>query len=259
MRAMTNEVRQMPVRRLMAGLLATSALASCAPQLQYDVPASIAVDPGTRDVARQANAMLETYYASRGDFSPNDVVRLTFPYFPVLNTDQRVQLSGFLTPPLLDPVQTRGVSVGELQARLEKLYQPKLEKPVVSVSVVEYANPPPLPQIFVMGEVTNPGAFAYRDGVTMLEGLARSGGPNQRADLSQVVVLTPNGDRVDARLVNLQAILDGAPGSIGYLAPYSIVIVPSSRLARTADKAETIRNIIGLNGITIAPRFSFLQ
>ena len=99
MRAMTNEVRHMPVRRLMAGLLATSALASCAPQLQYNVPPSIAVDPGTRDVARQANAMLETYYASRGDFSPNDVVRLTFPYFPVLNTDQRVQLSGFLTPP----------------------------------------------------------------------------------------------------------------------------------------------------------------
>ena len=60
-------------------------------------------------------------------------------------------------------------------------------------------------------------------------------------------------------LISVSAILDGAPGSIGYLAPYSIVIVPSTRLARTADKAETIRSIIGLNGITIAPRFSFLQ
>ena len=184
---------------------------------------------------------------------------LTFPYFPVLNTDQRVQLSGYLTPPLLDPIQTSGVSVGELQKRLERLYEPKLEKPVVSISVVEYNNPPPAPQIFVMGEVATPGAFAYRDGITMLEGLARSGGPNRDADLSQVVLLQPDGDRVTARLIDLKGILNGSGGSIGYIAPYSIIIVPSTRLTRTADRIEKIKNIIGFNGITLAPRFAFLQ
>ena len=248
-----------PWRRLLGALMASSALASCAPQLQYDVPSSIAVDTGSRDVARQANAMLNTYYANRGDFQPNDVVRLTYPYFPALNTDQRVQLSGYITPPLLDPIQTTGVSVGELQNRLQNLYQPKLEKAVVSISVIEYNNPPPQPQIFVMGAVATPGGFAYRDGVTLLEGLARAGGPGRDADLGQVVVLQPDGERVIARLVDLQGILDGEGGAIGYLSPYTIIIVPTTRLARIADRVEKIKNIIGFNGITLAPRFAFLQ
>tara|TARA_B100000678_G_scaffold273544_1_gene263965 strand:+ start:641 stop:1405 length:765 start_codon:yes stop_codon:yes gene_type:complete len=254
---MTNRTEK---RALLAVCGAAMALASgCAPSMQYETPSSIALEPTTLETAREANAMLEDYYATRGDLNPNDLIRLNFPYFPSMNTEQRVQLSGHISPPLLDPIQTRGLTIAELQYEMARKYEPLLERPAVSLSVIEYNRPPPQPEIFVMGEVGKPGSFPYRDGISMLEGIARAGGPNQRADMRYVVVLQPMGDRLAARMVDLQSILNGGGGSLDYLSPYAIVIVPSSGLARTGDKVAQIREIIGFNGINLGYSLDILQ
>ncbi|WP_156841925.1 polysaccharide biosynthesis/export family protein [Novosphingobium aquimarinum] len=245
-------------RPLAAALLAMVASA-CAPKLQYDLPASLAVAQPSVSASAQANAMLDRYMNTRGDFHPNDLVRLSFPYFPLLDNQQRVQMSGKISPPLLDPIDVRGLSNTELQARLTDLYKTKLERPAVSISVLEYNEPPPPREVFVIGEVQKAGPMPFREGITLLEALSRAGGRTNIGDLSQVVVLTPAGDRIQAQLVDLEGILNGAPGAIGQLDPFSIVIVPSTRLARTADKAELIRSIIGFNGVNLGWSFDLLK
>lgn len=241
------------------GLGTFALLASCGPRVQYDVPPTIAMEPQGGGAAQQANTMLERYMATRGDFHPNDLVRLSFPYFPLLDAEQRVQMSGMISPPLLDPIDVRGMSVSELQSQLTALYRPKLERPAVSIAVLEYNEPPPKREIFVIGEVQQAGPLLYRDGVSLIEAVSRAGGPTPRADISQVVVLTPVGNVIQGRLVDLKSILNGGEGSLQYMAPYSIVIVPTSRVARTADKSEIIRSIIGFNGINLGWSFDFLQ
>ena len=235
------------------------AAASCAGPVKYAPAPSIPLETASNDFARDVNAKLEAHLALDGDFHANDVIRLSFPYYPLLGGDQRVQLNGRISPPMLQPIQAVGVSAGELQARLNQLYRAKLDKPDVSVQVVAYNRPPPLPEIFIMGEVAKPGNFPWREGTSVFEGLARAGGGTRDADLRRVVLLQPDGNRMIARMVDVENTLRGGRAPVGVLSPFSILIVPPTAIARDADKSRQIRQIIGFNGITLGTAISLSQ
>jgi protein involved in polysaccharide export with SLBB domain len=243
------------------GLTLTSlaAITACAGPLNYAPAPEIALERSSLDLAREVNRKIEDHLALEGDFHPNDLIRLSFPYFPLLQSDQRVQLSGMISPPLLPPIQTKGLTATQLQSRLTALYRAKLKQPAVAVSVLEYNRPPPAPEIFVLGEVAKPGAFPYRDGINVFEGLARSGGGTRDADLSRVVMLAPDGDRMLARMVDLRAVLKGDSATLGYLSPFSILIVPPTTIARDADRSRQIRAIIGFNGVNLGSAVTLIS
>ncbi|MES2054389.1 MAG: SLBB domain-containing protein [Pseudomonadota bacterium] len=256
---MPSKLPTLPALRLIIASSALGVLASCAPPLHYAPAPTIAMERPSLDIVREVNAKLEDHFALNGDFHPNDLIRLSFPYAPLLTSEQRVQLSGLISPPLLSPIQTKGLTVSQLQAKLITLYRPKLKEPSVAISVLEYNRPPPQPEIFVLGEVQKPGAYPYRDGISLYEGLARSGGGNRDADLRRVVLLQPVDDHMVARMVDLQAVLTGESASLGYLSPFSILIVPPTKIARDVDRARQIRAIIGFNGVTIGSSVTLLQ
>jgi protein involved in polysaccharide export with SLBB domain len=234
------------------------ALSGCLAKTRYDLPADIGLSAQSLAAAQQASRQLEQELAVSGDFKPGDLVRLSFPYLPTLDSEQRVQASGYISPPLLGPIQTNGQSAADLQALLQRLYRPKLERPIVSVSVVEFNRRPEPPQVFVIGEVIRPGAVEFRAGASWYEALARAGGANRQANLRRVVVITPARDHLQARLVDLQAPLsgprEGGRGEIGYVAPNSIIIVPPTNLVLSAERSETIRRIIGFSGFNTSFR-----
>jgi protein involved in polysaccharide export with SLBB domain len=235
------------------------AAASCAGPVRYAPQPAIALEPSSNAFAQDVSAKLEAHLALQGDFHANDVIRLSFPYYPLLGGDQRIQLNGQISPPMLPPMQAVGVSAADLQARLNQLYRAKLDKPDVSVQVVAYNRPPPLPEIFIMGEVAKPGNFPWREGTTIFEGLARAGGGSRDADLRRVVLLQPAGDHMFARMVDLEDVLRGSRQPVGFLSPFSIVIVPPTAIARDADKSRQIRQIIGFNGVTLGTAISLSQ
>lgn len=247
-----------PVR---AGIVVavTLALTSCVGPVKYAPQPEIAIDRTSSDLATEVNRKIEDHLALDGDFHANDVIRLSFPYYPLMGGDQRIQLSGQISPPLLAPVQVVGMTVDQLTARLNALYRAKLTQPSVAVSVVSYNRPPPAPEIFVMGEVTRPGNFPWRDGTTLFEGLARAGGGTRDADLSRVVLLQPDGQRMIARMIDLDATLKGSAAPIGILSPFSILIVPPTGIARNVDRARQIRQIIGFNGVTVGSAVSLVN
>lgn len=241
---------------LLRNLFALSALAAlltgCFASTNYDLPAPIALTQGSRLAAQQANLRIQEQLGAGGDFHPGDLVRISFPYLPTLNSDQRVQPSGFISPPLLDPIQTRGLTAAQLQQRLEQLYEPKLERPSVELAMVEYNQKPAPPEYFVLGEVIRPGAIAYREGTTLLEAIARAGGSNRQAKLSTVVVAEPRGEQMLARLVDVEALFsghdDGRQRTLDYISPYTVIIVPPTNLVLSADRSETIRRVLGFTG-----------
>jgi len=245
--------------RLSASTLALAAAAGCVGPVRYAPQPTIPLERSGAAFAQEVNAKLEAHLALDGDFHANDVIRLTFPYYPLLGGDQRVQLSGEISPPLLPPVRAVGTTVAELQARLDRMYRAKLDRPAVSVQVVAYNRPPPLPEVFVMGEVAKPGNFPWRENTSVFEGLARAGGGTRDADLSRVVLLQPDGDHMVARMVDLQAVLEGSAGPVGVLSPFAIVIVPPTGIARDADRARQIRQIIGFNGVTLGTAIALSQ
>jgi polysaccharide export outer membrane protein len=241
--------------RLLLISLLTILLGACA-KADYAVPGTLEVDQSSRQAAEVATQRLEASFGQDGDFRPGDLVRISFPYMPTLDAEQRVQPSGFISPPLLAPVQTEGLTAAALQQQLERAYKGKLRHPNVAVSLVEYNRKPTPPEFFVLGEVISPGPKEYRQGLTLMEALARAGGTNRSANLSKVVVVEPEGQQMVARLVDYRALLSGrgGPGSrvVPVIAPNAVIIVPPTNLALTADRAKQIQSIVGFSGLSSA-------
>lgn len=244
---------------VLAALAPALAPIGCAGPVRYAPQPQIALTQPSLELARTASRAVDYQLSHDGDFHPGDLVRLSFPYVPTLNSDQRVGLSGTISPPLLAPFDMRGMSTAQAQARLTAQYRAKLERPAVSVAVLEYNRPPPPQEIFVLGEVAKPGNFPYRDGTTPFEGIARAGGGNRDADLSRVVALTPMGDRLEARMLDLSATLKGSARPIDFLPPYTILIVPPTGIARDVDRSRAIRQIIGFNGVNVGSAITLIQ
>jgi protein involved in polysaccharide export with SLBB domain len=242
--------------RLLLIVLLAALLGGCMAKTNYDLPAALPVDQSSKQAAAVASQRLEIALGEDGDFNPGDLVRISFPYMPTLDAEQRVQPSGFISPPLLAPIQTRGLTAATLQQQLEKSYRGKLRHPHVAVALVEYNRKPSPPEFFVLGEVIAPGPKEYRQGMTLIEALARAGGANRTANLSKVVVIEPEGDQLAARMVDFRAILTGGAGPDGrvvpVLSPNAIVIVPPTSLSLTADRAQQIRSIVGFSGLSSA-------
>ena len=247
------------MRAIIVPVALALAAAGCAPPLRYAPAPEVALTDDSLDLARQASRMVEARLDQDGDFHAGDLVRLAFPYTPQLTTDQRVALGGTISPPLLQPITVRGLTATQLQAQLKVAYRAKLARPEVSVSVLEYNRPPPPQEIFVLGEVMKPGNFPYRDGTTPFEGIARAGGGNRDADLSRVVALTPVGNTMVARMIDLRQTLEGSRQPIDFLPPYTILMVPPTRIARDVDRSRQIRQIIGFNGINVGSAVTLIQ
>src|SRR4029077_17055542 len=102
-----------------------------------------------------------------------------------------VQADGTFTFPLLGRVKAgglRGQAVeNELRDRLVK--GGFLKQPQVGVSVDQYRSQ----QIFVMGEVRQPGSLPFTGSMSIIEALARAGSTTEHAGTDAVIFRSPNG------------------------------------------------------------------
>jgi polysaccharide export outer membrane protein len=64
-----------------------------------------------------------------------------------------------------------------------------LKNPQVGVSVEEFRSQ----QVFIVGEVRQPGILQFTGSMTMIEALARAGATTDRAGIEAVIVRTPEG------------------------------------------------------------------
>ena len=106
-----------------------------------------------------------------------DVVRLITVGDDTLTGEFRVSDNGMVALPLLGPVHALGLTPDELGVRVrEALVKGNLYvAPSVSVEVTAYRP------IFVLGEVSKPGQYAYQPGMTVVTAAAVAGGFTYRA------------------------------------------------------------------------------
>ncbi|GAB4192871.1 MAG: polysaccharide biosynthesis/export family protein [Phycisphaeraceae bacterium] len=102
---------------------------------------------------------------------------------------ESISPDGKITLPLLGRVFVAGKTTEEVEKELQLLAQEYYEDADVSVRVVEYASK----KIFVFGEVSRPGPYAYNGANTVLDTMAKAQ-PTRLADPSKIVVLRPNAD-----------------------------------------------------------------
>ena len=133
--------------------LAAATLAACAPNAPP--PDTTAVTP--------ASAAGQSYVIGPGDSLSVFVYRA-----PELSLDVPVRPDGRISIPLVPDIQAAGRTPTDLARDLERRLREYVVEPNVTVIVRSFVGPPNR-MIRVIGEVAEPQAIAYRDGMTILD------------------------------------------------------------------------------------------
>jgi polysaccharide export outer membrane protein len=159
------------IRRFLLFLILTVLVTACA-------GSSEAPDPGFAAIS------LEDYRLDSGDR-----VRVTVFGQMDLSGEFFVDSGGRVALPLLEPVDARGKTTGELARGLEdSLRQSLLRNPAVSIEITTYRP------FFILGEVMRPGQYPFVNGMTVRTAAAIAGGFTYRASQSTVTITRHLGD-----------------------------------------------------------------
>jgi polysaccharide export outer membrane protein len=134
-----------------------------------------------------------------------DRLRVTVFEQPNLTNTYTVDQAGYIAFPLVGQVAARGATLTQLEGVLaQKLKQGYLRDPDVTIEIDRYRS------IFVMGEVGQPGQYAYVPGMTILNAIAVSGGFTGRSNQRDVDVTRKiNGQIITGRVPITDPILAG--------------------------------------------------
>lgn len=108
-----------------------------------------------------------------------------------LSGEFKISADGFISMPLIERMQARGLTPGELvQSLKSRLEQGLITNPSVSVQI-KTERP-----FFVLGEVKEPGQYAYTDGITVLGAVAAAGGFTEWSDIELMSIRRKVGDKI---------------------------------------------------------------
>ena len=123
---------------------------------------------------------------------PNDVLLVTVCNQPQLSGKFAVEADGTFAFPLLGRVRAGGLSVRRLRTRCDNVWRPGLSTTRRSAS----HRPVRSQQIFVMGEVKQPGSLQFTGSMTLIEALARAGSMTEHAGTDVVIMRSSNASKI---------------------------------------------------------------
>lgn len=150
-----------------------------------------------------------------------DVLSISFPAAPDLNTSQKIRRDGRITLPLVGEVIVSGITPVQLEKKLLELYDEQLVTKEVSVSVTASSY-----TFYVNGAVLGPGKKLSDRPLTVLEAIMEAGGPSPSANMKKIQVTRKVGEKYVHHQLNLKDVLEGKKESVFYIKPSDIITVP---------------------------------
>jgi polysaccharide export outer membrane protein len=151
-----------------------------------------------------------------------DVLKITFPGSPNLDTTQPIRRDGKVNLPLIGEVQADGMKPAELQDKLVQAYATQISTKEVIVQVASSTFP-----VYVTGAVLKPGKVLTDHPLTALEAVMEAGGFNyDTANMRAVKIVRNENGVMQNYTVDLKAVLQGKDNKPVYLKPEDIVYVP---------------------------------
>ena len=125
----------------------------------------------------------ETEAISSYTLNTGDHVQITVFEEPDLSVSAILDDSGAISYPLLGEVQVRGLTARQLETEItEGLRGRFLINPRVNVSIKEYRP------YFMRGEISSPGSFPFKPGLTVEKAVSMAGGFTSRASKSKFYI-----------------------------------------------------------------------
>ena len=164
-------------------------LASAAALLCAGCAAQSPIEPGIANSAPNIEMGQAQYIPAVGSsylLRPADKISVTvFREEELSLPEVLISAEGRISVPLVGPIQAAGMTVEQLETRIEELYDARyLRSPDVAVNVLDYASH----VVTVEGSVVESGMFAFRPGTRLSGGIAMAKGPTRVADVREVAV-----------------------------------------------------------------------
>lgn len=157
-----------------------------------------------------------------------------------------VRADGYGTFPLVGDLALAGRSISAVTKTLNERYAAIDSR--VQVDVLLKRSAPS--QLFVIGEVGQPGAFPLHRPMSVLEALALAGGARSTARLDSVVIVRRQADKATMTVYDVMgALSDGSSPQLAYLQPDDLLFVPKTRLAHTSEVMRQLASTFLFNGI----------
>lgn len=151
-----------------------------------------------------------------------DVLKISFPGSPNLDTVQPIRRDGKISLQLVGEMTASGLSPSDLEKKLSDAYASQLVVKAVTVTVESSSIP-----VFVDGAVLRPQKVVADHPISALEAIMEAGGFDYaKANLKDVQVIRYEDGREKTYPLNLKEVMEGKPGEQFFLKPYDIVHVP---------------------------------
>jgi polysaccharide biosynthesis/export protein len=153
---------------------------------------------------------------------PGDSLGIVLWKEPALSGSVKVRPDGYVTLPFVNEVQVAGLATGQLRKILEAKYKEFLADPFVSIRVESISSA----EVFLVGQVSKPGAYLLGGNESLLQILTRAGGLTIFADRDEIRVVRRAGPTITEYVVDYDAIVKGDLEQDILLRPGDRIIVP---------------------------------
>ncbi|GAB3461702.1 polysaccharide biosynthesis/export family protein [Azotobacter salinestris] len=162
-----------------------------------------------------------------------------------MSRDITIGADGRATFPMLGSIRLSGMGRDELEELLNERYRKEVGPIQVDVLLKSTAAN----EVYILGEVGQPGAYPVRRPISVLEALTLARGHNPvTANLESVLVLHRQGDQVVSRTYDIEKLLDNDADNVAYLQPDDLLFVPRSGLAGAADTMRQLADVMLFSG-----------
>jgi protein involved in polysaccharide export with SLBB domain len=177
------------------------------------------VDPGFLALVEQQHEM-----PLIGELGPGDKFNIRVFGEETLSGEFIVSADGTMNYPYVGRFVVSGMTCADVEEKIAVgLQQGFVRSPFVSCTILEYTSK----QIFIFGEVRNPGNFPYRSNISIIEAFALAGGFGERANANNTKLTRVINDVEVQVRIPVQEIVEGRQRNLRLL-PGDIIYVPES-------------------------------
>ena len=214
------------LRSLALGALVSVALAPAAQAQNRPAPPPAPVATTGETPASPPAATRATTARSWTDqeyrLGPGDKLRVEVYREPQLSQSLQVRPDGRITLPLVGDIAAAGTTASQLRETLATALKEYVQNPVVTVIVTDALAA----QVYIIGEVSSPGAQVMQGPMTVLQALAQAGGLKEFAKKGDIRVLRKSSTGITTTLnFDYKAAINGSAEPLP-LQPGDTIVVP---------------------------------
>ena len=130
--------------------------------------------------------LIQTATTTSPKLQAGDRIRVTVFGEDRLSGEFEIDQAGLVSLPLAGTVKAAGLSKQEMERELARKFRGEyLRNPKVTVDIASFRP------FYILGEVTKPGEYPYKNGLNVMSAIALAGGSTYRASRSIVLIQHP--------------------------------------------------------------------